>query len=98
MRALAAALHLANASGVRRLVLRGDSRVAIDQVNGREHTVVARLLPLIAAAQAALAGFDDVQLLWVPRHRNRDADRMARQALGLPPKPAPTPTGRARRR
>jgi len=78
--------------------LHGDSRVAIDQVNGSEHTAVARLLPLIAAAQAVLATFDEVDVLWVPRHRNRDADRLARQALDLPPKPAPTPTGRARRR
>lgn len=98
LRALAATLNLASASGARRLLLQGDSRVAIGQVSGGERTAVARLLPLIAAAQAALAGFDEVRLLWVPRHRNRDADRLARQALGLPPKPAPTPTGRARRR
>lgn len=98
MRALHAALALAGAAGARQLLVRGDSRVAIGQVTGRERTVVARLLPLIAAAQAALATFDEVELQWVPRHRNRDADRLARQALGLPPKPAPTPTGRARRR
>lgn len=98
LRALRAALILARAAGARRLLLRGDSRVAIGQVSGSEHTAVARLLPLIASAQEALAGFDEVQLLWVPRHRNRDADRLARLALGLVPKPASSPTGRARRR
>jgi len=98
LRALHAALVLASAAGARQLLVRGDSRVAIGQVTGRERTVVASLLPLIADAQAALAGFDEVQMLWVPRHRNRDADRLARHALGLAPKPAPAPSSRARRR
>jgi len=35
---------------------------------------------------------------WVPRHRNAQADALARQALGLPPKAVRTPHPRTRRK
>ena len=30
---------------------------------------------------------EEVSLVWVPRHRNLEADRLSRQALGLPAMP-----------
>lgn len=98
LHALAAALEMACAAGARRLVLRGDGDVALRYVRGPEHTEVIRLLPLIERARAWLARFDEVQLIWVPRHRNPEADRLARQALGLPAKPVPAPRKRRRSR
>lgn len=96
--ALCMALDLARAAGACHLLLCGDSAVAIRYVAGNDETRIARLQALIARARAALAGFAEARLLWVPRHRNRDADRLARQALGLAPKPAVVPGARRRRR
>lgn len=85
LHALCAALEMASAAGARHLLLRGDSDVALRYVRGPESTQIARLNLLVAAARERLRHFDDVQLLWIPRHRNRDADRLSRQALGLAP-------------
>lgn len=88
LRALCAVLELAVAAGAKRLLVRGDSDVTIRYVCGPETTAIAPLFSLVAHAQSWLARFEDVQLLWIPRHRNGEADRLARQAVGLPDKPA----------
>ncbi len=83
LHAMIAAMKLALAATCRRLILCGDSQVAIRYVMNQEHTQIARLLPLIAAAQKTQLQFDAIELRWVPRHRNTDADRLSRAALGL---------------
>jgi ribonuclease HI len=89
LQALCAALEMAAAAGARRLVLRGDSEVALRYVRGPDSTQIVRLNLLVAKARDSLLRFDEVQLVWIPRHRNGAADRLSRQALGLPPSPAP---------
>lgn len=74
---------MAFAAGARDLLVRGDSDVALRYVRGPDRTGIARLQVLIEGARDRLRRFDDVQLIWVPRHRNSDADRLSRQALGL---------------
>lgn len=88
LHALITALELASHQGASRLLLRGDSDVAIRYVNGTSGTQLDSLTPLIEQAQSRLARFEYVELQWVPRHRNTEADRLSRQALGLPEKPA----------
>ena len=83
LHAMIAAMELALAANCRRLILFGDSQVAIRYVMNQEQTQIARLLPLIALAQKARLQFDAIELRWVPRHRNCDADRLSRAALGL---------------
>jgi ribonuclease HI len=95
--ALRAALDLAFTAGARALLLRGDSDVALRYVRGPDSTGIARLQVLIESARERLRRFDDVQLLWVPRHRNREADRLSRQALGLPESLPSKGRGRRRR-
>jgi ribonuclease HI len=98
LHALCAALDMALTAGARELVLRGDSDVALRYVRGPDSTGIARLLVLIESARDRLRCFDEVQLLWVPRHRNRDADRLSRQALGLPECLSDKGKGKRRRR
>jgi len=97
LHALCAALDMASAAGVRRLLLRGDSDVALRYVRGPDSTQIARLCLLVAAAHERVRRFDEVQLLWIPRHRNREADHLSRKALGLPPDGVPA-TRRRRKR
>jgi len=89
--ALGKALEMARASGARHLVVRGDSDFAVRHLRGEAHTSIAHLHALIRQMQPLLAGFDSVRLEWIPRHRNPDADRLSRAALGLPDKPARSP-------
>jgi len=98
LHALCLALEIAFAAGARRLALHGDSDVAVRYVRGPESTQIARLAVLVEQARERIQGFEDVQLLWVPRHRNVDADRLSRQALGLPASPLAAAKGRRRSR
>lgn len=98
LHALCAVLELASLSGARHLLVRGDSDVAIRYVLGPDATEIAPLVALVARARAWLERFEDVQLRWVPRHRNAEADRLSRQALGLPEKPAVLGKRKRRRR
>ena len=90
--------ELARQAGARHLVLRGDSDFAVRHLRGEAVTQVARLKVLIAAIRAQLDGFASARLEWVPRHRNPDADRLSRAALGLPDKPAEWPGIKRRRK
>jgi ribonuclease HI len=96
LHALCAALDVAREAGATRLLLRGDSDVAIRYVRGPDGTQIERLQVLVAGARDRLRWFEDVDLIWIPRHRNADADRLSRQALGL--SQLPTVAGRGRRR
>lgn len=98
LHALCMALETASAAGARRLVVRGDSDVALCYVRGPDSTQITRLLVLVARAREWMRCFDEVQLIWVPRHRNIAADRLARAALGLLEMPARSAKGRRRRR
>ena len=98
MHALCLALEIAFEAGARRLALRGDSDVAVRYVRGPESTQIARLVVLVEQARERIRGFEDVLLIWVPRHRNLDADRLSRQALGLPASPLMAAKGRRRSR
>lgn len=89
MHALCAALEMASGAGVRRLILRGDSDVAVRYVRGPDSTQIARLAVLVARARDWLQRFEEALLVWVPRHRNVEADRLSRHALGLPAVAAP---------
>lgn len=98
LHALAMALEMASTAGARRLLLRGDSDVALRYVRGPDSTRIARLLALVARTRELLKRFDEVQLVWVPRHRNAAADRLSRQALGLPEASVPPPRSKRRTR
>ncbi|MBS1156644.1 MAG: ribonuclease [Proteobacteria bacterium] len=86
--ALCTLLELANELGAERLCIRSDSDVAVRYVLGQASTQVVQLLPLIARAQQLARGFARFELRWVPQHRNREADALARKALGLPARPS----------
>lgn len=97
LHALCATLDMAGTAGARRLIVCGDSDVALRYVRGPDSTHIDRLRALIADARERLRYFDDVQLLWVPRHRNAEADRLSRLALGLL-EASPRPAADRRRR
>lgn len=103
LEALRVALERAHAEGARRLIVTGDSDFVVRHLNGEKQTAVEPLNSQLRVLAGSLSRFETVELRWMPRHRNRDADRLSRAAVGLPDKPAPVPgrplrpTGRRRR-
>jgi probable phosphoglycerate mutase len=100
---LIAGLRAAADLGARQVEVRMDSKLVIQQMTGRWKIKHPGLRPLAAQAAALVHGFDQVSWQWVPRERNRDADRLANQAMDAAggdgpapnPEPSPGPSGRS---
>lgn len=59
----------------------GDARVVIEQMQGRSKISTSRVAPMHRQAMALANRLDWVEWLWVPRRRNKIADRLTRRAL-----------------
>jgi len=94
LRALTDALLAARAQGASAVQVYSDNSILVEQLGGRAVKPIERLADLFDAARVLLASFDRVALQWIPRHRNAEADALARAALGM----APKASGKAGRR
>ncbi len=61
--------------------VRMDSRLVVEQMSGRWKIKHPDMKPLALAASAAARGFAAVSYEWVPRERNKHADRLANEAM-----------------
>jgi ribonuclease HI len=94
LRALIAALREGKALGAKSVLVHCDSRVLVEQLGGPDAKLhvkpdvkpVARLAGLFDEARALVESFEQARLQWIPRHRNAQADALARAALGMQPK------------
>ncbi|HWG13370.1 MAG TPA: bifunctional RNase H/acid phosphatase [Streptosporangiaceae bacterium] len=82
--------------------VRMDSKLVVEQMSGRWKVKHPDMKPLALTAAEAARPFPRVSYTWVPRERNKDADRLANEAMDraagrpsagrrLDPKPAPAP-------
>ncbi len=97
-KALIAGIDAAAALGARRLVVRADSLLVIEQVRGRYKVKHPALKPLAAEAQRKLGAWAHVELRHVPREENTEADALVNRALDATQGPAagrPTSAGRS---
>ncbi len=97
LRALMEALPWAAARGAIHLQVCTDSTVLVALLAPSGARTVPRLQALAQAAQQLMVLHGVQGLQWVPRHRNAQADALARSALGLPPKVVHTPHPARRR-
>jgi ribonuclease HI len=79
--ALIHALRWARGRGARRLRLYSDSELVVRQVNGQYKVKHPDMIPLHREATSLLREFEAATLAHVRREQNRDADRLANQAL-----------------
>ena len=91
LKALVLGLRLAADLGARVVRVQTDSTVLIECLapqHGRPGKVIDRLASCLQEARETLQRLDHVAWVWVPRHRNREADALARAALGMMPREA----------
>jgi ribonuclease HI len=98
-RAAIAGLRLAAERGARRVLLRSDSRLLVEQLEGRYRVKKATLQRLHQEARDLIRGFEKVAIEHVPRDHNAEADRLANQGIDAwlagegrdytPPEPSP---------
>jgi ribonuclease HI len=80
-RAAIEGLRAASDRGARRVLLRADSRLLIEQLAGRFRVKNPTLQRLHQEARAEMKRFDDVALEHVGRELNADADRLANRGI-----------------
>lgn len=97
LRALMAALRAARSLGAAAVAAHSDNSIVVAQLGDAAAPPIARLAPLFDEARALLRSFDAVSLHWIPRHRNGEADALARAALGFAPRRVVVRTPKRRR-
>jgi probable phosphoglycerate mutase len=89
---LIAGLTAARELGASEVAVRMDSKLVIEQMSGRWQVKHPAMRPLARQAAQLRASFASVSFEWIPRERNKYADRLANQAMdagtGKAPKPA----------
>lgn len=78
---LLAALRYAASRGARRLRVRSDSQLLVRQINGEYKVKNSRLLELHRAARGMISRIGGVTVEHVRREQNKDADRLANEAM-----------------
>lgn len=78
---LIAGLTAAVELGASQVEARMDSKLVIEQMSGRWRVKNEDLRPLASQAAELIRQFDSVRLEWIPRDRNKEADRLANQAM-----------------
>jgi ribonuclease H / adenosylcobalamin/alpha-ribazole phosphatase len=78
---LIAGLRAAADLGAHEVEVRMDSKLVIEQMTGRWKIKHPGLRPLAAQAAALVRRFDRVDWTWIPREHNREADRLANEAM-----------------
>ena len=64
-----------------RIQVFGDSKLVVEQVNGRWKVKEPHLKKLCKEAQDRMELFDTIELKWIPREENFEADKMAKKAI-----------------
>jgi ribonuclease HI len=80
-RALIAGLEAAAPFRARRVRVRADSKLVVEQLRGTWRVKQMHLRPLHEQARQLLAGYDEVDLQHVRREENTDADALVNAAL-----------------
>jgi broad specificity phosphatase PhoE/ribonuclease HI len=78
---LIAGLRAAAELGADVVDVRMDSKLVVEQMSGRWKIKHPSMQPLAAEARDIADGFARVTYEWIPRERNKDADRLANQAM-----------------
>jgi ribonuclease HI len=80
-RALVAGLEAAAPFGARRVRVRADSKLVVEQVKGTWKVKQPHLRPLLDRVRSLLASYAEVDVRHVPRAQNADADALVNAAL-----------------
>lgn len=97
LRALTLALQELRAQGATAVLAYSDNSILVEQLGAAHAKPIARMAELFDDARALLGTFEQASIRWIPRHRNGEADALARAALGFAPKPAAKVTKKKRR-
>lgn len=73
------------------ILIRADSELAIRQLQGRYKVKSPHILPLYEKVRELAHSFESVSFEHIPREKNKQADRLANEAIDEAPHPFPSP-------
>ena len=80
-RALKCGLEKARDIGAKRVSIRADSELMVKQLNGEYRVKNSELKPIFREVSALLSYFESWEAAHVPREQNKEADRLANEAI-----------------
>ncbi len=80
-RAIIAALEKAVNLGAKQVIVKSDSELAVNQINGRYKIKNAALRPLYQQVVKLTGALESFKITYIPRTRNSEADALANKAL-----------------
>ncbi|SFT52039.1 probable phosphoglycerate mutase [Actinopolyspora lacussalsi subsp. righensis] len=80
-RGMIAGLNAALELGAAEAEIRLDSKLVVEQMSGRWRVKNPALQPLAAEARRLVSRFTSARFEWIPRERNKHADRLANEAM-----------------
>ncbi|MGQ9630249.1 MAG: reverse transcriptase-like protein [bacterium] len=75
-----AGMEMALEMGIKRILLQTDSQLVVNQIRGDWETRSPNLYPLWRRAVDLRDKFDYFNIEWIPRDKNKEADRLSREA------------------
>lgn len=63
-----------------KIIVRGDSKLVIYQIKGKYKVKASRIVPLHQTVMSLISKFKVLNIEWVPREQNREADRLSNKA------------------
>ena len=67
--------------GAKKVVLKADSQLMVNQLSGTYRVKTEHLFPLFNKAKALAKNFESISYVYVPREQNKEADKLANQAI-----------------
>ena len=71
---------LANDFNSKKVEIKSDSQLIVNQLTGDYKVKARRILPLFKQVLFLKTKFQDIQIKWIPRDKNREADRLTNKA------------------
>jgi ribonuclease HI len=87
---------LANNLGSSRVEIMGDSQLIVNQLTGDYKVKAKRIVSLYKQVLLLMSKFHDIQIKWVSREKNREADRLTNKAYNKALQENPEYLGRAK--
>jgi len=81
--AIIKALETAKEIGAKELTVFSDSELLVQQINGKYKVKSEQIRPLFKQAIELLSEFENYKVRFIPREKNKEADKLVNQALNL---------------
>jgi ribonuclease HI len=80
MKALEWLLEKNNYNNNQKIIIRGDSQLVINQINGKYKVKAVKIIALYQKVKSLLSKFKDIKIEWIPRDKNKETDKLSNKA------------------